>query len=116
KAPPKASEKKREYWIVVASVKLSEQERSKDFKELRKELFKSEEQKLHRGLDAEIDKLGYRVQTVAINQKAGEYVLRVGGAASADDPTLVSLLAKVARLGGTFKNAKIRDYPPATTK
>jgi hypothetical protein len=116
KAPPKASEKKREYWIVVASVKLSEQERGKNVAELRKELFKNEEQKLHRGLDAEIDRLGFRVQTVAINQKAGEYVLRVGCGASADDPNLKALLAKVAGLGGTFKKATIRDYPPAATK
>lgn len=116
KAPARGPEKKREYWIVAASVKLSEQERSKSFQELRKELFKSEEQKLHRTLDADIEKVGFRVQTVAINQKAGEFVLRVGCAASADDANLKAMLAKVSRLGGSFKNAVIRDYPPATTK
>jgi hypothetical protein len=116
KAPARGPEKKREYWIVAASVKLSEQERSKTLPELRKELFKNEEQKLHRSLDAEIERLGFRVQTVATNQKAGEFVLRVGCAAGADDANLKSLLAKVTRLGGSFKNAMIRDYPPAATK
>lgn len=116
KPAAKTPEKKREYWIVAASVKLSEAERSKPLPELRKELFKNEEQKLHRGLDADIEKLGFRVQTVATNQKTGEFVLRVGCAMAADDPNLKSLLAKVARLGKDFKNATIRDYPPAATK
>jgi hypothetical protein len=116
KPAAKAPEKKREYWIVAASVKLSEQERSKPLPELRKELFKNEEQRLHRSLDAEIERLGFRVQTVATNQKTGEFVLRVGCAMTADDPDLKSLLAKVGRLGKDFKNATIRDYPPAATK
>jgi hypothetical protein len=112
----KAPQTQKEYWVVAASVKLSEQDRQKNFAELRKELFKNEEQKLHRGLDADIERYGFRVQTVAINQKAGEFVLRVGCTTTADDPNLKALLAKVVKLGGSFKNALIRDYPPAATK
>jgi hypothetical protein len=124
KAPEQQSDKKKdnkndkpkEYWVVAASVKLSEQERGKNLSELRKELFKNEELKLHKGLDADIERYGFRVQTVATNQKAGEFVLRVGNATTPDDPNLKALLAKVVKLGGSFKNALIRDYPPATTK
>jgi hypothetical protein len=112
----KGAAKAKEYWVVAASVKLSEQERSKNLSELRKVLFKNEEKTLHRGLDAEIERCGFRVQTVATNQKAGEFVLRVGCATTADDANLKSLLAKVIKLGGSFKNALIRDYPPATTR
>ena len=101
----------REYWIVVASVTLAEADRRKKPAELMA-LFASEEKRLRKGLGARLD--GFEMQPIFTNAKKEEMVLRIGRGATQDDPRLIDLRDRVKSLGGSFKDATIRGYLPAT--
>jgi hypothetical protein len=101
----------REYWVVVASVTLSEADRRKKPAEL-KAKFANEEKRLKKELGARLD--GFEIQPVFTNAKKEEMVLRIGRGATQDDKKLVDLRDRVKSLGGSFKDATIRGYVPAT--
>jgi len=101
----------REYWVVVASVTLSEADRRKKPAEL-KAKFANEEKRLKKELGARLD--GFEIQPVFTNAKKEEMVLRIGRGATQDDKKLIDLRDRVKSLGGSFKDATIRGYGPAT--
>jgi hypothetical protein len=101
----------REYWVVVASVTLTEADRKKKPAEL-KALFANEEKRLKKGLGARLD--AFEMQPIFTSQKKEEMVLRIGRGATQDDPRLIDLRDRVKSLGGSFKDATIRGYVPAT--
>lgn len=101
----------REYWVVVASVTLSDADRKKKPKELLA-LFANEEKRLRKELGARLD--GFEIQPVFTNSKKEEMVLRIGRSTKQDDKKLIDLRDRVKILGGSFKDATIRGYVPAT--
>jgi hypothetical protein len=101
----------KEYWVVVASATLTEADRKKKPAEL-KALFANEEKRLKKGLGARLD--AFEMQPIFTSQKKEEMVLRIGRGATQDDPRLIDLRDRVKSLGGSFKDATIRGYVPAT--
>ncbi len=100
----------KEYWVVVASVTLTDADRKKKPPEL-KALFANEEKRLRKGLGAKLD--GFEIQPIFTNARKEEMVLRLGRGTSQDDPRLIDLRDRVKSLGGSFKEATIRGYVPA---
>ncbi len=103
-----------EYWVLAASGKLTAKEAAensttKERSDTWQERFSQDKKRLAAALGGD-EFLGGMTIQLSTADNAKEALLRVGPAATEDDPVLQRVEAKVRTLGGGFEKALIKKY------
>ena len=94
-----------EYWVLVASVKLTAEEAKSG---ARNDRFKPDQEKIQKALAKQFPWM--RTEICFGSAKREDMLLRVGPAAAADDAELLKLRDKIQALDPHFKDAYIKPY------